>query len=101
MTTLTERINSLISQRVRYGMRTEIAGSRGYCIYWSNGSASWYCGGMINKKNEIMNLDANVVFAPLMTGEKKKDILEVLPSLKQLPLYGNSFECVWGGKTPE
>lgn len=44
---------------------------------------------------ESLKLDANVVFVELLKGEKKVDILTVLPLLDKLPLYGNSFEAVY------
>jgi len=45
----------------------------------------------MKKKNEVLNLDANMIFVP----GKRKDILAVIDQLNPLPLYNNSFEVVY------
>ena len=93
MTTITERINALISQRTSYGVRNETTFATGYILVWSNGAARWLPYHNPVKKGEVIQLDANQIFVPIQEGESKADIEAVIPSLKQLPLYGNSFEA--------
>ena len=86
-----EQINSLIAQCTKYGIRKEITQNKGYVLDWSNNQAKWFIYGDMKKKNEVLNLDANMIFVP----GKRKDILAVIDQLNPLPLYNNSFEVVY------
>lgn len=82
------QINSIISQRTKYGIRQEITTNPGYVLIWSNASANWSIYGDKHSKGEMLNLDANQLFV----SGKKKDIVAVLDQLDPLPLFKNSFE---------
>ncbi len=84
------KINSLIAQRAKYGIRQETTQNPGYILIWSNASAEWGIYGDKHNKGKILNLDANQIF---ISGNKK-DIVAVLEQLNPLPLYHNSFEFV-------
>lgn len=86
-----EQINSLIAQCTKYGIRKEITQNKGYVLDWSNNQAKWFIYGDMEKKNEVLNLDANMIFVP----GSKKEIDMVINMLDPLPLYKNSFEAIF------
>jgi len=85
------KINSLIAQRIKYGMREEITQGKGYVLNWSNNQAKWFIYGNVKKKGEVLFLDANMIFVP----GSKKEIDTVINMLDPLPLYKNSFEAIF------
>lgn len=91
---LIERINTVISQRTSYGIRTEIAQSRGYRMVWSNAGQRWSRFYYMDKKGAELRMDANFVFIPLEKSERKADIDRCLAlGVRGLPLFVNSFEA--------
>lgn len=96
-------INDLISARVSYGIREEVATKPSITLVWLNGSADWYISYGVKAKGETASLDANMILVPY-----PKYIVEpLLPFLRQLPLYSYSFEASkdraqrWEGNPPD
>ena len=111
---LQARINAMIDQRRRYGMRQEIAAADGYKLYWFNDSGGYW--GISRRKDNFipkgtkLELDANEVFVPgadygdletlcrgkgFVTGPWGADYETRNKEgryLKPLPLWGGSFE---------
>ncbi len=87
---LVERVNEMIRQRTRYGVRKEmVTKSPGYVLYWSNASAEWWIYGGRRAKGDMVILDANHV---LIQGAKRPDLEAICKWLEPLPLYRHSFE---------
>lgn len=96
---IVDDINSLISGRTYYGLRSNAVNSLDFTkLYWSNGARRWLIGAgtydqalvqkLIYKKELSYRLDANEIIVPYPPA-----IVElILSSLYPLPLYFSSLE---------
>lgn len=86
-------VNTAISERTRYGIRTIKTHERGYVLAWSNAYAQWYIySPQAIPKGATLELDANMIFVVA----RRRDLERVLPHLRPLPLYSNSYEYLHG-----
>lgn len=89
-------LNNIISQRIYYGERTEVAPYDGFMLLWSNSAEAWLItSSYVNPYTHVIDqgkelrLDANEIFAPF-----PKYILEsVCKELLPLPLFSLSMEA--------
>lgn len=87
------RVNTLISERTKYGIRLVKAIDRGYVLAWSNAYAHWYIySPQAVPKGTTLELDANMIFVVA----RRRDLERILPHLRPLPLYSNSYEYLYG-----
>lgn len=84
------RLNSIIAQRVSYGMRDEKVASPSYILAWSNGARSWliYRGHGVLQPGDTASLDTNEILAPY----RESTLTRVIPHLNELPLFKFSLE---------
>lgn len=86
---LTLTVNNTISERTKYGVRTIKTRERGYVLAWSNAYAQWYIySPQVIPKGATLELDANMIFVVA----RRRDLERILPHLRSLPLYTNSYE---------
>lgn len=81
-------VNLRIQAMSRYGYRQFQPKHSGWLIMWSNASQSWHIGQRLSKQ-KIYRLDSNVA----VVYGRKTDVLAILPYLKPLTLFTNSFEA--------
>lgn len=90
--------NEKIKERVRYGLREEVAETRSIVFEWSNGGAHWWHWYDSKKRGEKVTLDANQIMLPY---RPRKLMREAQKHFMVLPLYSDSFEYVWLGERAE
>lgn len=93
-------INEKITGLTSYGIRTELVEKPSTFMVWSNASKGWFAAhpksgwGEKVKTGEEIRLDANHLIVPY----PYKLVDKLTPCLKDLPLYGCSFEAKQRGE---
>ena len=93
---LKAKINALIAQRTKYGVRTENVVNRSVVLVWSNAWNRWYMnrGVIFPGTTKTIRLDANNILVPLTKGVNIKVLSEIVDKLElnELPLASGGFD---------